>query len=85
MPVFTSAKHVTRSRTFWLNVLTVLAAGGAIIAQTLELAFWVGLTLPEEITMWALFCVGVVNIVLRFSTTRPVCVAPLRHPASYAK
>lgn len=74
-PVFTSAKPVVRSRTFWLNALTVFAAGGAIIGETLDLAFFVGLAVPQEITTWALFCVGVVNIVLRFSTTRPICMS----------
>jgi hypothetical protein len=76
--VFASAKPVLHSRTFWLNVLTVLAAGGAIVGQMLDLAFWVGLPLPEEVIMWALFGVGALNIVLRFSTTRPLCMTPVR-------
>ena len=69
-------KPLVRSRTFWLNVLTVAAASGAIIGQTLELAFSVGFTVPEQVMTWALFAVGVINIVLRFSTTRPVCMNP---------
>jgi hypothetical protein len=39
-------KPVLRSRTLWVNGLTVLASGVAIIAETLELAFRIGLTLP---------------------------------------
>jgi N-acetylmuramoyl-L-alanine amidase len=76
--VYTSAKPVMHSRTFWLNILTVLAAAGAIAGQMLDLAFWVGLPLPEEVIMWALFCVGALNILLRFSTTRPLCMTPAR-------
>ncbi|MFL5579336.1 MAG: N-acetylmuramoyl-L-alanine amidase [Gemmatimonadaceae bacterium] len=65
-------KPVLRSRTLWVNGLTVLAAGSVIIGDTLDLAFRVGLTLPEEVTMWVLFGVGVLNIVLRFQTTCPI-------------
>jgi hypothetical protein len=76
--VYTTAKPMTHSRTFWLNVLTVLAAGSAIVGQMLDLAFWVGLPLPDEVIMWVLFCVGALNVVLRFSTTRPLCMTPAR-------
>ena len=65
-------KPAARSRTLWLNGVTVLAAGSMIVAEMLDLAFAVGLTLPEELTMWALFAVGLVNIVLRFLTSTPI-------------
>ena len=59
------AKPVPSRRTLWLNGLTLLATGSVIVGDTLDLAFWVGLSLPEEITMWALFGISVVNIGLR--------------------
>ena len=71
-PSTTTAKPVLCSRTLWLNGLTVLAAGSVIVGEILDLTFSVGLTLPDEITMWALVGVGVVNIVLRFRTTCPI-------------
>jgi N-acetylmuramoyl-L-alanine amidase len=77
----TSPKPVFRSRILWLNGLTVLAAGVAILAETLELAFRVGFTIPEEVTTWALFAVGVVNIILRFRTTRPLDCNQVPAPA----
>ena len=67
-----AGKSALCSRTIWLNGLTVLAAGAVIIGETLDLAFSVGLSVPEEITMWALFAMGVVNILLRYSTTCPI-------------
>ena len=66
------AKKPLFSRTLWLNGLTVLAAGSVIIGEALDLAFSVGLSLPREITMWALFSMGMVNILLRFQTTCPI-------------
>jgi N-acetylmuramoyl-L-alanine amidase len=60
------------SRTLWVNGMTVLAAGSVIIGDALDLAFSVGLTLPKEITMWALFGVGMVNILLRLETSVPI-------------
>jgi hypothetical protein len=68
----TNPKPALCSRTIWLNGLTVLAAGSVIVGETLDLAFSIGLTVPEQITMWALFGVGVVNIILRFHTTCPI-------------
>lgn len=65
-------KPAVRSRTIWLNGLTVLAAAGALLGETLKLAFWVGLNIPEKVTMWALFAVGLVNILLRFGTSQPI-------------
>ena len=67
-----TTKPIVCSRTLWLNGLTVLATGSVIVGETLDLAFSVGITLPEQITIWALFCIGMVNIVLRFQTTCPI-------------
>jgi hypothetical protein len=72
VPAIVTPKPILRSRTLWLNGLTVLAAGSVIVGEILDLTFWVGLTLPQEITMWALFGVGLVNIVLRFRTSCPI-------------
>jgi N-acetyl-anhydromuramyl-L-alanine amidase AmpD len=52
----------------WLNALTVLAAGSMIVSETLDLAFTIGFSVPEELTMWTLFGVGLVNIGLRYKT-----------------
>ena len=71
-PVITMPKRALYSRTLWINGMTVLAAGGMLAAQTLELANRVGITLPEVLTKWALFGVGLVNIVLRLRTTQPL-------------
>lgn len=65
-------KPALRSRTLWLNGAAVLASGGMLIGETLDLAHRVGITPPEVLTKWALFIVGIVNIVLRLRTTRPV-------------
>ena len=61
------------SRTLWVNGLTTLAAGGVILAESLDLAFYVGFTVPENVTMWILFAIGLVNIVLRYQTTCAIC------------
>jgi hypothetical protein len=70
--VIAPGKPVIRSRTIWLNGLTIIAAGSMIVDQTLDLAFRVGLTVPERVTMWALMGVGMVNIILRFQTNCPL-------------
>jgi hypothetical protein len=76
----TKPKPVIRSRTVWLNALTVFAAAGVLLDETLDLAFTIGFTMPEEIVMWVLFSVGVVNIILRFQTTCPLgCSGSLDH------
>ena len=62
-------KSAARSRTIWLNVCTVLVTGVVLISEALDLAFSIGLTLPREIALWALFVIGVVNIILRYHTT----------------
>lgn len=67
-----AAKPVLRSRTLWLNGVAVLASGGMLVGETLDLAHRVGITPPEVLTKWALFLVGLVNIILRLRTTRPV-------------
>lgn len=69
-------KPVLCSRTVWLNGLTVLAAGGVIIGEVLDLAFWIGLNPPQQFTMWILFGLGIVNILLRFQTSCPVGGTP---------
>jgi hypothetical protein len=76
VPAITRPKPVLRSRTLWLNGLTVIAAGGMLTGEALDLANRVGIILPEDLTKWALFGVGLVNIVLRFRTTRPLTCGP---------
>jgi N-acetylmuramoyl-L-alanine amidase len=71
-PVVAMPKRALYSRTLWINGMTVLAAGGMLASQTLELANTVGITVPEVLTKWALFGVGLVNIVLRLRTTQPL-------------
>jgi hypothetical protein len=63
---------VLRSRTLWLNALTVLAGGGLLIGDSLDLAHRVGIDPPGWLTKWALFVVGLVNIILRLRTTGPI-------------
>jgi hypothetical protein len=65
-------KPMRCSRTLWANALTMLAAGSVIINESLDLASSVGLSVSERITMWALFAVGFVNILLRLDTSCPV-------------
>lgn len=69
-------KHILYSRTVWVNGLTVLAALGVLVGDTLDLASRVGIDVPAEVTMWALFGVGVVNIILRLGTTQPLTCNP---------
>jgi magnesium-transporting ATPase (P-type) len=66
------AKPAVRSRTLWFNTLMVFAAGSVIISDILELAYSVGLTVPEKMMMWVLFGVGLVNIALRYRTDCPI-------------
>jgi N-acetylmuramoyl-L-alanine amidase len=70
--VVARSKPVLASRTVWANGLTVLAAGSVLIADTVDLATSVGMSVPEWLAMWALFAIGLVNILLRFETTCPV-------------
>ena len=65
-------KSIFRSRTLWLNALTVVAAGGLLVNDTLDLAHKIGLHLPEAVTKWALFILGLLNIILRLRTSRPL-------------
>jgi len=65
-------KPVLHSRTLWLNAMMVLAASGMLGGDALDLAHNVGIHLPENITKWALFVIGVLNIILRFRTSRPL-------------
>ena len=68
----TTPKTFLRSRTLWLNAAMVLAAGGMLTGDALNLAHTIGIHLPEYITKWALFVIGVVNIILRLRTTQPL-------------
>lgn len=70
--VTATPKPILRSRTLWLNVLTVLAAAALLVNETLDLAHKVGIYLPANAIKWALLGVGVVNIILRLRTTRPL-------------
>jgi N-acetylmuramoyl-L-alanine amidase-like protein len=65
-------KSALRSRTLWLNAMMVLAASGMLGTDALDLAHNVGIHLPENITKWALFVIGILNIILRFRTNRPL-------------
>jgi hypothetical protein len=71
-PVTTKPKPILHSRILWLNALTVLAGAGLLIGDALNLAHGVGIHPPEWVTKWALFAVGLVNIILRLRTTRPL-------------
>lgn len=75
-------KPLVRSRMLWVNGMTVLAAGGMLIGDTLDLAHQVGITVPEVLAKWALFIVGLVNIILRLRTTRPLTYGPGAPPAA---
>ena len=72
VPAIIRGKRALCSRTLWLNGLTVLAAGSGLASETLQLPLPVGLTPPDEITLWALLCIGVVNVILRLETTCPI-------------
>lgn len=65
-------KPVLHSRTLWLNAMMVLAASGMLGNDALDLAHNVGVHLPPNITKWALFVIGILNIILRFRTSRPL-------------
>jgi N-acetylmuramoyl-L-alanine amidase len=65
-------KPILHSRTVWINGLTVLASGGLLAGDALDLAQRIGIVLPEELTKWALFGVGLVNIILRMGTSGPL-------------
>jgi len=79
VPAFTMPKPVLRSRTLWLNGLTVLAAVAMLVAEALDLAHKAGIIVPEDFTKWALFAVGLVNIILRLRTTQPLISSPSAH------
>lgn len=70
--VTAAPKPALRSRTLWLNAVTVLAGGGMLISDALDVVHRVGIHLPEYMTKWALFAVGILNIILRLRTTRPL-------------
>lgn len=65
-------KPLLRSRTLWLNALTLMAAVPLFAGDTFDLAHRIGITLPPEVVKWALFALGLLNILLRLRTTQPV-------------
>ena len=65
-------KPAVRSRTLWLNGMTVLASGGLLTGDAIDLAHRVGMTLPPNAVKWALFIVGLINILFRLRTNQPV-------------
>jgi len=66
------AKPLLKSRTLWLNTLTLLAAVPLFAGDTFDLAHRTGITLPPEIVKWALFVLGLLNILLRLRTSQPL-------------
>ena len=66
------AKPLLHSRTLWLNTLTLLAAVPLFVGDTFDLAHRTGITLPPEIVKWALFVLGLLNILLRLRTSQPL-------------
>lgn len=71
VPPRKKAKPAVRSRTIWVNGSTVLAALAMLVTAALDLV-QDGLALTSDVARWALFCVGLLNIFLRFQTTCPV-------------
>ena len=72
-PMIALPKYFLRSRTFWVNGLTVAVAAGAIIAgDALDVVLGVRFTVPEDIAKWVILFVGLANVVLRFLTTQPI-------------
>ena len=72
----TTPKHILRSRILWLNALMVLASAAVLVSDALDLAHRVGIIVPPEILKWALFGVGLVNIILRLRSTQPLTCTP---------
>jgi hypothetical protein len=75
-------KHVLRSRTFWLNLVTAVAGGGILLNDALDVIHKVGIHLPDQVTKWALFLVGIMNIILRWRTSRPITCSDGVHCSS---
>jgi len=65
-------RRALHSRTLWLNGATVVAWGGMIAADALDLAHRMWTTPPKDLTKWALFAIGVLNLILRWRTRRPI-------------
>lgn len=61
--MFSTPKPIWRSRTFWFNVLTAFVGILAVLGQS---------PLTAEFTEHILVGVGIINVVLRLVTTRPV-------------
>lgn len=66
--VVTTTKIWWQSRTIWLNGLIVLAALIAFVIDSQTTG-----TLPFDLDpKWTAFLLGLVNFILRFSTSQPV-------------
>ena len=75
----TAAKPFLYSRTIWLAGMTVFASGSMLIGETFDVAHRIGIAPPEVLAKWALFLVGIVNIILRLRTTQPLTCSPVAH------
>lgn len=57
-----TAKSIFKSKTFWVNFITIGAGVLAAFSQAI----------PQNVTPWLLAIVGASNVVLRFLTKGPV-------------
>ena len=69
--VAATPRRGTRRRAHWLNGATLVASGGILAADMLDLAHRIGMTMPEHFSRWALFVVGLLSILLRVRSTFP--------------
>jgi hypothetical protein len=69
-------KHILRSRILWLNAMMVLASAAVLVGDGLDLAHRVGIMVPPDVMKWALFAVGLINIILRLRSTQPLTCTP---------
>ena len=81
VPAIAGPKPVRYGRAGWLNGMTVLAWGGMLAAEGLDLAHRLGMTLPKDLTKWAMFAVALLNIILRWRTMRPIAFGQAAEPA----
>ncbi|MDQ3273621.1 MAG: hypothetical protein M3Q39_00965 [Actinomycetota bacterium] len=71
-PILVTPKPAAKSRTIWLNGVTVLLSVAAIAGDALDLAARTGIGVPEDVAKYVLLGVGLVNIVLRKQTSQPI-------------
>lgn len=69
---FSTPKPASKSRTIWLNAITVILSVLAIAGDALNLATATGIHVPEDIAKYVLFAVGLSNIYLRRQTSQPI-------------